>query len=94
MNFLRRQAQRFMDFISVLLLCLVVVVVSISGVVTIFMVANILLTFVINILIQTFHVNYQLNLFTGGIVTLLVFFAILLYRKYFKKGDNANDNSI
>lgn len=94
MNFLRRQAQRFMDFISVLLLCLVVVVVSISGVVTIFMVANILLTFVINILIQIFHVNYQLNLFTGGIVTLLVFFAILLYRKYFKKGDNANDNSI
>ena len=78
-NFLKRQVQRFMDFISVLLLCILVIFGSIFA----FIVVDQVLIFVLNLVIYTFHIDFRFNLVDGAILIgiIYLFFYVKNYLK-------------
>lgn len=78
-NFFKQQIQRFMDFISVLLLCILVIFGSIFA----FIVVDQILIFVLNLVIYTFHIDFRFNL-VGGAILIGVIDLIYHIRKYLK----------
>lgn len=79
-NFFKQQIQRFMDFISVLLLCMLVIFGSIFA----FIVVDQILIFILNLVIYTFHIDFRFNLISGAI---LIGVIALIYhiRNYLKE---------
>lgn len=79
-NFLKKQIQRLMDFILVLLLCMLVIFGSIFA----FIVVDQILIFILNLVIYTFHINFRFNLISGAI---LIGVIALIYhiRSYLKE---------
>lgn len=63
-NFLKKQIQRLMDFILVLLLCMLVIFGSIFA----FIVVDQILIFILNLVIYTFHIDFRFNLVSGAIL--------------------------
>lgn len=78
-NFFKQQIQRFMDFISVLLLCMLVIFGSIFA----FIVVDQILIFILNLVIYTFHIDFRFNL-VGGAILIGVIYLIYHIRKYLK----------
>lgn len=78
-NFLKRQVQRFMDFISVLLLCILVIFGSIFA----FIVVDQVLIFVLNLVIYTFHIDFRFNLVSGAILIGIIY--LIFYVKNYLK---------
>ena len=78
-NFLKRQVQRFMDFISVLLLCILVIFGSIFA----FIVVDQVLIFVLNLVIYTFHIDFRFNLVDGAILIGIIY--LIFYVKNYLK---------
>lgn len=78
-NFLKRQIQRFMDFISVLLLCILVIFGSIFA----FIVVDQVLIFVLNLVIYTFHIDFRFNLVSGAILIGIIY--LIFYVKNYLK---------
>lgn len=79
-NFLKRQIQRFMDFISVLLLCILVIFGSIFA----FIVVDQILIFVLNLVIYTFHIDFRFNL-VGGAILIGIIYLIFYVKNYLKE---------
>lgn len=79
-NFLKKQIQRPMDFILVLLLCMLVIFGSIFA----FIVVDQILIFILNLVIYTFHIDFRFNLISGAI---LIGVIALIYhiRNYLKE---------
>lgn len=79
-NFLKKQIQRLMDFILVLLLCMLVIFGSIFA----FIVVDQILIFILNLVIYTFHIDFRFNLISGAI---LIGVIALIYhiRNYLKE---------
>lgn len=63
-NFLKKQIQRLMDFILILLLCMLVIFGSIFA----FIVVDQILIFILNLVIYTFHIDFRFNLVSGAIL--------------------------
>lgn len=78
--FLKRQVQRFMDFILVLLLCILVIFGSIFA----FIVVDQVLIFVLNLVIYTFHIDFRFNLVSGAILIGIIY--LIFYVKNYLKG--------
>lgn len=78
-NFLKRQVQRFMDFISILLLCILVIFGSIFA----FIVVDQVLIFVLNLVIYTFHIDFRFNLVSGAILIGIIY--LIFYVKNYLK---------
>lgn len=78
-SFLKRQVQRFMDFISVLLLCILVIFGSIFA----FIVVDQVLIFVLNLVIYTFHIDFKFNLVSGAILIGIIY--LIFYVKNYLK---------
>lgn len=78
-NFLKKQVQRFMDFISVLLLCILVIFGSIFA----FIVVDQVLIFVLNLVIYTFHIDFRFNLVSGAILIGIIY--LIFYVKNYLK---------
>ena len=78
-NFLKQQIQRFMDFISVLLLCMLVI----FGVIFAFIVVDQVLIFILNLMAYTFHIDFRFNL-VGGAILIGVIDVIYHIRNYLK----------
>lgn len=78
-NFLKRQVQRFMDFISVLLLCILVIFGSVFA----FIVVDQVLIFVLNLVIYTFHIDFRFNLVSGAILIGIIY--LIFYVKNYLK---------
>lgn len=78
-NFLKKQVQRFMDFISVLLLCMLVIFGSIFA----FIVVDQVLIFILNLIAYTFHIDFRFNL-VGGAILIGVIDVIYHIRNYLK----------
>ena len=78
-NFFKRQVQRFMDFISVLLLCILVIFGSIFA----FIVVDQVLIFVLNLVIYTFHIDFRFNLVSGAILIGIIY--LIFYVKNYLK---------
>lgn len=79
-NFLKRQIQRFMDFISVLLLCILVIFGSIFA----FIVVDHVLIFVLNLVIYTFHIDFRFNL-VGGAILIGIIYLFFYVKNYLKE---------
>lgn len=79
-NFLKKQIQRFMDFISVLLLCILVIFGSIFA----FIVVDQILIFVLNLVIYTFHIDFRFNL-VGGAILIGIIYLIFYVKNYLKE---------
>lgn len=79
-NFLKQQIQRFMDFISVLLLCMLVI----FGVIFAFIVVDQVLIFILNLVIYTFHIDFRFNLVSGAIL-IGVIYLIYYIKNYLKE---------
>lgn len=78
-NFLKKQIQRFMDFISVLLLCILVIFGSIFA----FIVVDQILIFILNLVIYTFHIDFRFNLVSGAILIGIIY--LIFYVKNYLK---------
>lgn len=79
-NFFKQQIQRFMDFISVLLLCMLVIFGSIFA----FIVVDQILIFVLNLVIYTFHIDFRFNL-VGGAILIGIIYLIFYVKNYLKE---------
>lgn len=79
-NFFKQQIQRFMDFISVLLLCILVIFGSIFA----FIVVDQILIFVLNLVIYTFHIDFRFNL-VGGAILIGIIYLIFYVKNYLKE---------
>ena len=79
-NFFKQQIQRFMDFISVLLLCMLVIFGSIFA----FIVVDQILIFILNLVIYTFHIDFRFNL-VGGAILIGIIYLIFYVKNYLKE---------